>query len=144
MDDMKTITSLRRRHLHINLASFFSFADPIDPFLRLSGVDDLDAVTSERLDQLTRISESSTLADTEEITSERLDQMTSERLDQLTRISESSALADTEEITSERLDQMTSERLACVQETGCAGADGDEWPESGEDSDTELHVSDPT
>ena len=89
----------------------------------------MDAVTSERLDQLTRISESSALADADQMTSERLDQMTSERLDQMT---------------SERLDQMTSERLDQLsrmqQETG--GATTEEWPDSGDDSDAELHVSD--
>ena len=71
------------------------------------------------------------------MTSERLDQMTSERLDQMT----SERL---DQMTSERLDQMTSERLDQLsymqQETG--GATTEEWPDSGDDSDAELHVSD--
>ncbi|KAF0296716.1 Multiple PDZ domain protein [Amphibalanus amphitrite] len=80
--------------------------DSTDPFSRLSGVDDMDAVTSERLDQLTRISESSALADSDPVTSDRLEQMTSQ--------------------------------LSRVQETSDAAA-SDEWQDSGEDSDAELH-----
>ncbi|XP_043191985.1 tyrosine-protein phosphatase non-receptor type 13-like isoform X2 [Amphibalanus amphitrite] len=80
--------------------------DSTDPFSRLSGVDDMDAVTSERLDQLTRISESSALADSDPVTSDQLEQMTSQ--------------------------------LSRVQETSDAAA-SDEWQDSGEDSDAELH-----